>query len=77
MPMKRINLVLDEEILKKATQLMGAKTYSEAVNKALVESIRLAEIRGLSEILGKVDWEGDLGEMRRDAPMKSIKRKKK
>lgn len=42
------------------TQLMGAKTYSEAVNRALDESIRLCQIRGLAKYMGTGVWEGDL-----------------
>ena len=68
--MKRTNLVLDEQLLKTATQLLGTKTYSEAVNKALAESIRVVRIRGLTEFFGSGIWEGDLSEMRKDRPSK-------
>ena len=64
--MKRTNLVLNEENLETATRLMGAKTYSEAVNRALEESIRLTHIRGLAEFVGQEVWRGDLSEMRGD-----------
>lgn len=64
--MKRTNLVLQEELLKEVTQLLGAKTYSAAVNQALREVIRMAHIRGLSKWIGAGLWEGDLSEMRRD-----------
>lgn len=77
--MKRTNLVLDENLLKDATRLLGAKTYSAAVNTALEETIRVLKIRGLVEFFGKDIWEGDLSEMREDraAPkkMKNSKRK--
>ena len=76
--MKRTNLVLNEDILKTATQLMGAKTYSEAVNRALEESIHLIHIRNLVNIMGKDIWTGDLSEMRSDiAPKKSKQTKKR
>ena len=66
--MKRTNLVLNEEFLKKATRLLGAKTYSEAVNLALQETIKLYHIRGLIDLMGQGLWEGDLAEMRNDTP---------
>ena len=59
--MKRTNLVLNEHTLKTATHLLGAKTYSEAVNRALEDAIRLAKLRGLVEIAG------DLAAMREDS----------
>lgn len=79
--MKRTNLVLDEEMLEKAVLLMGAKTYSEAVNRALEESIKLYHVRGLAGMAGSGVWEGDLSEMRDDckvaSPEKKYKRSKK
>ncbi len=74
--MKRTNLVLDEQLLKTATQLMGAKTYSEAVNRALDESIRMAKIRGLLDFQGSGAWEGDLSEMRQDSTKTERRRKR-
>ena len=64
--MKRTNLVLDEELLKTATRLLGAKTYSAAVNQSLKETIRSLKARGLGEFIGTDIWDGDLSEMRED-----------
>jgi Arc/MetJ family transcription regulator len=72
--MKRTNLVLDENLLKTATRLLETKTYSEAVNKALAESIRMAKIRGLKQFFGSGVWDANLSEMREDKRRK--KRKK-
>jgi Arc/MetJ family transcription regulator len=64
--MKRINLTLNEDSLKQAVNVLGARTYSEAVNLALEEVIRAAKVRGLSKWIGSNVWEGDLSEMRKD-----------
>jgi Arc/MetJ family transcription regulator len=64
--MKRTNLMLDEELLKTATRAMGAKTYSEAVNRALDEAVHLIKIRNLGQLFGQDVWQGDLSEMRED-----------
>lgn len=64
--MKRTNLVLDEQLLEKATQLLGEKTYSATVNKALEEAIKLVSLRNLMSFEGSNLWEGDLGDMRQD-----------
>ena len=72
--MKRTNLVLDEELLKTATRVLGTRTYSEAVNKALEQSIRLTQIRGLLNFSGQNIWEGDLAKMREDKISNKFKR---
>jgi hypothetical protein len=64
--MKRTNLVLDEEILREATRVLGAKTYSAAVNQAMQEVIRIRKIQSLPEFFGKGLWQGDLTQMRED-----------
>jgi Arc/MetJ family transcription regulator len=66
--MKRTNLVLDEQLLKEATRLAGAKTYSGTVNLALQDFVRRARARRILELAGAGLWEGDLAEMRADAP---------
>ncbi len=75
MHMKRTNLVLDEQLLEKATQVLGQKTYSATVNKALEEAIRMVKIRQLSQFMGKSVWEGNLSEMREDKLISTKKKK--
>jgi len=75
--MKRTNLVLDEDLLITATRVLGAKTYSAAVNQALGEAIRTAKIRGLVSLFGTGIWEGDLTEMRQDQPVTSRRQRRK
>jgi Arc/MetJ family transcription regulator len=66
--MKRTNLVLDEELLKEATREMGLKTYSATVNAVLKEAVRRIHVRKLADFVGKIEWIGDLSEMREDSP---------
>jgi Arc/MetJ family transcription regulator len=65
--MKRTNLVLDESLLQEAARVLGAKTYSAAVNLALEEIVNVRKIQNLQQFFGKDLWEGDLAEMREDA----------
>jgi hypothetical protein len=65
--MKRTNLVLREDVLEEATRLSGEKTYSQTVNRALVELIQRHKARRILELAGKGLWSGELGEMRGDA----------
>jgi len=68
--MKRTNLVLDEDLLKEATREMGLKTYSATVNALLKETVRQKRVEKLADFVGKLEWIGDLSEMREDRPRK-------
>jgi Bacterial antitoxin of type II TA system, VapB len=65
--MKRTSLVLDEKLLEEATSLAGERAYSRAVDRALAEFVRRAHAGTILDLAGSGLWEGDLGEMRRDA----------
>lgn len=72
--MKRTNLVLDERLLKEATRILGEKTYSATVNRALKEAVRTKRIQNLGTYFGQGLWEGNLTEMREDHPRKRTKK---
>jgi hypothetical protein len=73
--MKRTNLVLDEDLLREATKVLGAKTYSAAVNTALSELIRIRKVQSIADFFGSGIWEGNLSEMREDKPRRKRARK--
>ncbi|HET9318535.1 MAG TPA: hypothetical protein VFO27_02130 [Bryobacteraceae bacterium] len=64
--MKRTNLVLDAPLLESAKLELGNKTYSDAVNLALKEVLRVRKIQALPQVFGQGLWHGDLSEMRED-----------
>ncbi len=70
MCMKRTNLVLDEDLLKRTTQVLGERTYSATVNRALAEALRNHKIQNVSNFFGSDLWEGDLSAMREDQPVR-------
>lgn len=74
--MKRTNLVLDGELLERATRELGAKTYSAAVNLALAEVLRVRRVQGLPQFFGQRLWQGDLRDMRGDAPRRPSRRRR-
>lgn len=62
----RTNIVIDDKLMEEALKASGAKTKREAVElglRALLQMRRQSEVRRLR---GKVQWQGDLGTMRRD-----------
>jgi hypothetical protein len=71
------NLLIDELRLREARALLGTKTYSETVNRALDETIRIIKIRSIPEFFGKGLWKGDLSEMREDRPRRVSRRRRK
>ncbi len=77
MRMKRTNLVLDEKLLEEATRLAGERTYSRTVDRALAEFVRRARAGKILELAGSGLWQGDLTEMRRDAPAAKRSRAKR
>lgn len=66
--MKRTNLVLPEDLLDECVRLSGEKTFSGAVIAAMLEFVRRARARQILRLRGSGAWEGDLSEMRGDAP---------
>jgi len=75
--MKRANLLLDEVVLEEARKVLGTKTYSETVNKALAERVRRYQMQSIVEFFGKGFWKGDLSEMREDNPRRVARKRAK
>lgn len=63
--MTRTNVVLDEELVRRAKGATGIKTIRGLVDYALREIVRHRRQRDILKLRGQVDWEGDLSTMRR------------
>ena len=62
----RTNIVIDDELMKQVLELTGLKTKREAVEQGLKALVRLKQQEKIRKFRGKLQWEGDLGRMRRD-----------
>lgn len=62
----RTNIVIDDELMKEAQKLSGLKTKREVVETALRQYVKLKKQGEIRAWRGKLKWEGDLDEMRRD-----------
>ena len=62
----RTNVVIDDKLMDKAMKLAGTKTKRETVEEGLRLLVRLRQQKNVRRIRGKLHWQGDLGEMRRD-----------
>jgi Arc/MetJ family transcription regulator len=63
--MKRTNVVLDEKIVGRAKKITGIKVTRQLLDYALRELLRRRQQRDILKLRGKLDWQGDLAEMRR------------
>lgn len=64
--MARTVIDIDDEVLAKALRLSGLRKKVDVVNYALRKLVEQQEIEEILELKGKIQWEGDLGEMRKD-----------
>lgn len=63
----RTNIEIDDRLMKQAMRASGAKTKRETVELAFKLMVRLTkQAKLIRAARGKLHWEGDLEEMRRD-----------
>lgn len=63
----RTNIVIDDDLMKEVLEKTGIKTKREAVEQGLKLLLQSAEqVQQIRALRGKIHWEGDLDEMRRD-----------
>lgn len=65
-PTTRTNIVLDTELVETAMRMTGLRTRRALVDHALRELIRREEQMQLLDLKGRIDWDGNLDEMRTD-----------
>ncbi len=63
--MGRTNIVIDDDLVRKARKLTRLKTKREIVDKALELLVRSESRKGLLRHYGTGIWKGDLKTMRR------------
>jgi Arc/MetJ family transcription regulator len=62
----RTNIVIDNDLLKKAMAITGHKTKKATVEEGLKLIVALKEQEKIRAFRGKLIWHGDLEQMRRD-----------
>jgi len=62
----RTNIVIDDALIKKVMNYTGLRTKKDVVHYALEEIVRRKERKKILDFQGKVRWEGNLDEMRRN-----------
>ncbi len=61
----RTNIEIDDDVLREAQRLTGARTKRETVDVALRELVARQRRIGILDLRGRVRWEGSLEESRR------------
>ena len=61
---KRTNIELDIDLIKEDMKLTQLKTIKDVVHYSLEEIIKLNKRKKILKFKGKINWEGDLNQMR-------------
>lgn len=62
----RTNIVIDDELMARVLKLTGLRTKREAVEMGLKTLLKLRKQGDIRKFRGKLDWIGDLNDMRTD-----------
>tara|TARA_R110001599_G_C12180176_1_gene653992 strand:+ start:164 stop:358 length:195 start_codon:yes stop_codon:yes gene_type:complete len=60
----RTNIVIDDELMINALKVTGLSTKKDVVEEGLKLLIKRNEQQAVRSLRGKINWEGDLDEMR-------------
>jgi Arc/MetJ family transcription regulator len=60
----RTNIVIDDKLMAEAMKLTGLKTKRQVVEQGLKALIKQSRQMDIVKLRGKVEWVGDLDEMR-------------
>jgi len=61
----RTNIEIDEKLMNDALEASGLKTKKAVVEQALKTLIKLKKQEEIKRFRGKLEWSGDLDDMRR------------
>ncbi len=62
----RTNIEIDDKLMADTLRATGVKTKKEVVELGLRTVLRLKQQEQIRKLKGKLHWEGNLDEMRRD-----------
>ncbi|MDQ2947365.1 MAG: type II toxin-antitoxin system VapB family antitoxin [Acidobacteriota bacterium] len=62
----RTNIVIEDKLMRDTLRATGLKTKREVVDLALRTLLNLKSQGEIRRLRGKLDWQGDLNEMRTD-----------
>ncbi len=60
----RTNIVIDDDLMAQALKATGLETKKEVVEQGLKLLVKRARQQSIRSLRGKIQWQGDLDEMR-------------
>ncbi|WP_373538863.1 type II toxin-antitoxin system VapB family antitoxin [Chamaesiphon sp.] len=60
----RTNILIDDDLMAAAMQATGVKSKKETVDLGLRTLVRLCRQQSIRDFKGKLQWDGDLDELR-------------
>ena len=64
--MMRTNVVIDDQLMDRALRSSGLRTKRSVIESGLRLLVQVSSQRKLRALKGRISWDGDLEEMRRD-----------
>ena len=61
----RTNIEIDNGLMEKAKKINKKKTKKQIIDMALRTNIKVKERKKILNLFGKIEWEGDLNQMRK------------
>ena len=62
----RTNVVIDDKLMSRALRSSGCRTKRSAIESGLRLLVQVNSQKKLRSLRGKITWEGDLEDMRKD-----------
>lgn len=62
----RTNIIIDDKLMEEALKLSKLKTKKAVVEEGLKLLVQIKKQETIKSLRGRLDWEGDLDDMRRD-----------
>ena len=62
----RTNIVINDNLMRRALELSDKKTKKAVVEEALALLVKMKQLVSIRRLKGRLTWEGDLEAMRRD-----------
>ena len=62
--MMRTNIVIDDVLMSNALKASGLKTKKDAVEEGLMLLVQRNAQREIRKLRGRINWDGDLSQMR-------------
>lgn len=62
----RTNVVIDDKLMARALRSSGCRTKRSAIESGLRLLVQMESQKKLRKLRGRITWDGDLEEMRRD-----------